>query len=245
MDGLLGQSDGLIRLAVFAAVFFVMAAIELLRPKRRLSVSKARRWLTNLGIAGVDTLVLRLHGAPCRAACRGRCCVLRQGASTWAAQPGRLALLAESPDRAARARPRHLVSASRLAQSADLLAAASGASRRPRHRRDHGGAFPPCRDRALHAVEDRRGDPARRFTLRRVPVRGDPQRLRHVQSRQHCAPRLARPGVADLRRHARHASRASFGAAQRAQPEFRLQPVAMGPFVRDLSSPSRRRGSRA
>ena len=60
MDGLLGQSDGLIRLTVFAGVFLVMAAIELLRPKRRLSVSKARRWLTNLGIAGVDTLVLRL-----------------------------------------------------------------------------------------------------------------------------------------------------------------------------------------
>jgi sterol desaturase/sphingolipid hydroxylase (fatty acid hydroxylase superfamily) len=60
MDGLLGQSDGLIRLAAFAAVFLLMAAIELLRPKRRLSVSKARRWLTNLGIAGVDTLVLRL-----------------------------------------------------------------------------------------------------------------------------------------------------------------------------------------
>src|SRR5512144_1162604 len=60
MDGLLGQSDGLIRLAVFAAVFLLMAAIELLLPKRRLSVSKARRWFTNLGIAGVDTLVLRL-----------------------------------------------------------------------------------------------------------------------------------------------------------------------------------------
>jgi sterol desaturase/sphingolipid hydroxylase (fatty acid hydroxylase superfamily) len=60
MDGLLGQSDGLIRLAAFAAVFLLMAAIELLRPKRRLSVSKARRWLTNLGIAGVDTVVLRL-----------------------------------------------------------------------------------------------------------------------------------------------------------------------------------------
>ena len=63
MYGLLGQSDGLIRLAVFAAVFAVMAAIELLRPKRRLSVSKARRWLTNLGIAGVDTLVLRIMAA--------------------------------------------------------------------------------------------------------------------------------------------------------------------------------------
>jgi sterol desaturase/sphingolipid hydroxylase (fatty acid hydroxylase superfamily) len=63
MDGLLGQSDGLIRLLVFAAVFLLMAAIELIRPKRRLSVSKARRWLTNLGIAGVDTLVLRLMAA--------------------------------------------------------------------------------------------------------------------------------------------------------------------------------------
>ena len=63
MDGLLGQSDGLIRLAAFAAVFLLMAAIELIRPKRRLSVSKARRWLTNLGIAGVDTLVLRLMAA--------------------------------------------------------------------------------------------------------------------------------------------------------------------------------------
>jgi sterol desaturase/sphingolipid hydroxylase (fatty acid hydroxylase superfamily) len=63
MDGLLGQSDGLIRLAVFAAVFLLMAAIELLRPKRRLSVPKGRRWLTNLGIAGVDTLVLRIMAA--------------------------------------------------------------------------------------------------------------------------------------------------------------------------------------
>mgnify|MGYP006920639027 FL=1 len=63
MDGLLGQSDGIIRLAVFAAVFLLMAAIEFLLPKRRLSVSKARRWLTNLGIAGVDTLVLRLMAA--------------------------------------------------------------------------------------------------------------------------------------------------------------------------------------
>ena len=63
MDGLLGQSDGLIRLAAFAAVFLLMAAIELIRPKRRLSVSKPRRWLTNLGIAGVDTLVLRLMAA--------------------------------------------------------------------------------------------------------------------------------------------------------------------------------------
>ena len=60
MDGFLGQSEGWLRLAVFAGVFLAMAAIESLRPKRTLSVSKGRRWLTNLGIAAVDTLVLRL-----------------------------------------------------------------------------------------------------------------------------------------------------------------------------------------
>ncbi|MGB6427262.1 MAG: sterol desaturase family protein, partial [Methyloceanibacter sp.] len=60
MDGFLGQSEGLWRLAVFIAVFIAMAAIELLSPKRTLSVSKGRRWLTNLGIAAVDTLMLRL-----------------------------------------------------------------------------------------------------------------------------------------------------------------------------------------
>jgi hypothetical protein len=43
MDGLLGQSDGLIRLAVFVGVFLTMVAIELISPKRRSSVSKARR----------------------------------------------------------------------------------------------------------------------------------------------------------------------------------------------------------
>jgi hypothetical protein len=60
MNGVLGQSDGLSRFTVFLGVFLVMASVELIRPKRRLTVSKARRWLTNLGIAGIDALVLRL-----------------------------------------------------------------------------------------------------------------------------------------------------------------------------------------
>jgi sterol desaturase/sphingolipid hydroxylase (fatty acid hydroxylase superfamily) len=63
MDGFLGQSEGLTRLAVFASVFLALAAIEVLRPKRRQSVSKARRWMTNLGIAGIDTLILRIMAA--------------------------------------------------------------------------------------------------------------------------------------------------------------------------------------
>ena len=63
MDGFIGQSDGLYRLVIFVGVFQLMAAIELFSPRRRLSVSKARRWLTNLGIAGVDTVVLRAMAA--------------------------------------------------------------------------------------------------------------------------------------------------------------------------------------
>jgi sterol desaturase/sphingolipid hydroxylase (fatty acid hydroxylase superfamily) len=60
MDGLIGQSDGAIRLSVFLGVFLVMALIELLWPKRKPIVSKKRRWLTNLGISVAATALLRL-----------------------------------------------------------------------------------------------------------------------------------------------------------------------------------------
>jgi sterol desaturase/sphingolipid hydroxylase (fatty acid hydroxylase superfamily) len=60
MDGLIGQSDGLIRLTVFVGVFVVMALVELLWPKRKLVASKRSRWLTNLGISVVGTALLRL-----------------------------------------------------------------------------------------------------------------------------------------------------------------------------------------
>jgi len=63
MDGIFGQSDGLIRLAVFVGVFFVMALIELALPKRTLITPKGRRWLTNLGISVVASAVLRLMAA--------------------------------------------------------------------------------------------------------------------------------------------------------------------------------------
>ncbi|HZP10231.1 sterol desaturase family protein [Methyloceanibacter sp.] len=60
MDGLIGQSDGVIRLVVFASVFLVMALIELAAPKRTLIAPKGRRWLTNLGISVTGTVLLRL-----------------------------------------------------------------------------------------------------------------------------------------------------------------------------------------
>jgi sterol desaturase/sphingolipid hydroxylase (fatty acid hydroxylase superfamily) len=60
MDGLLGQSDGVIRLAVFAFVFVVMALIELAAPKRTRVAPKGRRWFTNFGISVTATVLLRL-----------------------------------------------------------------------------------------------------------------------------------------------------------------------------------------
>jgi len=60
MDGLIGQSDGLIRLVVFANVFVLMALVELLWPKRKLIASKRRRWLTNIAISAAGTALLRL-----------------------------------------------------------------------------------------------------------------------------------------------------------------------------------------
>jgi sterol desaturase/sphingolipid hydroxylase (fatty acid hydroxylase superfamily) len=63
MDGLIGQSDGLIRFAIFAGVFLAMALIEFAWPKRELLVSKRKRWITNLGISATGTLLLRLMAA--------------------------------------------------------------------------------------------------------------------------------------------------------------------------------------
>jgi len=55
-----GMSETAFRLAAFLAVFAIMGVLELLIPKRRLTAAKARRWLTNLTIVGVDSLLVRL-----------------------------------------------------------------------------------------------------------------------------------------------------------------------------------------
>jgi len=60
MDGLIGQSDGVIRLAIFLGVFLLMALIELAAPKRVLIAPKGRRWFTNLGISITGTVLVRL-----------------------------------------------------------------------------------------------------------------------------------------------------------------------------------------
>ncbi len=230
----MGQSDGIIRLAVFAGVFVVMALIELLWPKRKLIASKRKRWLTNIGISAAGTVLLRLMAMLAVPIAAIAAAFYVEAAPYRPAEPSLLAVLDQGGDGAAGARPRHLGAASGLAQDPGVLAAASGASRRPRHRRDHGGAVSPGGDRPVHAVEDRGGGGARRVAAGGIPVRGDPQRLRHVQSRQYRAAARIRRGVAAGHRDAGHASGASLGAAARARFQLRLQSLAVGSAVPNL-----------
>jgi sterol desaturase/sphingolipid hydroxylase (fatty acid hydroxylase superfamily) len=59
MTELMMGHEASIRLGFFFGVLGVMAAWELLAPRRALTVSKALRWTNNLGIVVLNTLVLR------------------------------------------------------------------------------------------------------------------------------------------------------------------------------------------
>jgi len=52
--------EAAIRLGFFLGIFAVMALWEVAAPRRALSVSKAVRWVNNLGLVALNTLLLRL-----------------------------------------------------------------------------------------------------------------------------------------------------------------------------------------
>lgn len=54
------DNEAIIRLGSYSSVFVVMALWELALPRRRLTTSKTVRWLSNLGIVVLNTLLLRL-----------------------------------------------------------------------------------------------------------------------------------------------------------------------------------------
>jgi sterol desaturase/sphingolipid hydroxylase (fatty acid hydroxylase superfamily) len=54
------QREATIRLGIFAFVFVAMFTWELLAPRRTLSVSKSLRWVNNLGLLVLNSIVLRL-----------------------------------------------------------------------------------------------------------------------------------------------------------------------------------------
>ncbi len=49
-----------VRLGFFGGVLLVIAACELLAPRRRLTVRKTRRWASNLGLVALNLLMARL-----------------------------------------------------------------------------------------------------------------------------------------------------------------------------------------
>jgi sterol desaturase/sphingolipid hydroxylase (fatty acid hydroxylase superfamily) len=54
------QNEATIRLSAFLGIFAVMALWEVLAPRRALTVSRLWRWVSNLGIVVLNTVVVRL-----------------------------------------------------------------------------------------------------------------------------------------------------------------------------------------
>jgi sterol desaturase/sphingolipid hydroxylase (fatty acid hydroxylase superfamily) len=52
--------ETLVRLGFFAAIFFAVALSEKIAPRRMLSKSKMKRWISNMGMEIIDVVVLRL-----------------------------------------------------------------------------------------------------------------------------------------------------------------------------------------
>ena len=60
MDSFIQTHEGAIRLGCFLSLFAVMALWELRAPRRALTVSKALRWGSNLGLVVINTVLVRL-----------------------------------------------------------------------------------------------------------------------------------------------------------------------------------------
>jgi len=54
------ENENSIRLTSFLVVFTFMALWEVISPRRRLTTSKPKRWLTNIGIVIINTLAVRI-----------------------------------------------------------------------------------------------------------------------------------------------------------------------------------------
>jgi hypothetical protein len=118
VNSLILHHESIIRFGFFGAILIMMAAWELLAPRRTLTTSKAGRWFSNLAIVLIDNLALRLL-APATAVSMA---VLAQkngwGLLNNILLPNWMAIIT-GPDRPG---SNHLSSARRLSCSADLMA---------------------------------------------------------------------------------------------------------------------------
>ena len=54
------QHEGALRLGIFAGLLVLFIALETVLPKKRRVMPRARRWITNIAIVGIDTLLVRV-----------------------------------------------------------------------------------------------------------------------------------------------------------------------------------------
>src|SRR5262245_7220879 len=54
------NSETAIRAGFFAGVLMLMAVAEMFAPRRRLTAKKSIRWLSNLGLLGLNAIMLRV-----------------------------------------------------------------------------------------------------------------------------------------------------------------------------------------
>ncbi len=181
-----------IRLGFFLGIFALVGLWELAAPRRALTVSKALRWASNLGLVVLNTVLLRLL-FPAGGSRSGG---LQRAKRLGPAQPLRGAVLGGGAAGGDRHGLRHLAAARHGPRRAGAVAAAPGAPRRPRLRRDHRRALPPARDRAVDADQVRHHHRARPAGGRRGDLRGAAQCHRDVQPRQHPPACRRRPGAA-------------------------------------------------
>lgn len=59
VNNLIIEKEAVIRLVIFFIVFAVMASWELLRPCRELSIKRSRRWMNNIALIVLNSLILR------------------------------------------------------------------------------------------------------------------------------------------------------------------------------------------
>ena len=60
MDNFVSTHEASIRLGIFFGVFAIMAIWELLAPRRELTQPKSTRWLNNIGLVVLNTVVVRI-----------------------------------------------------------------------------------------------------------------------------------------------------------------------------------------
>ena len=54
------ETEFVIQISIYAVILLIVALLELILPRRRLAVSKSSRWTTNISIAAVNVVILRL-----------------------------------------------------------------------------------------------------------------------------------------------------------------------------------------